>query len=103
MTIDRQLTLAAAGLVLVLFLFLMSGGFWLAVGGGGEIPSLYLVNKLTGAAWLIEETSYVAVRSHSKLAILTALVYLLLGALAGAGFASARNRRSMPTGLPPAQ
>ena len=88
---DRQLPKAAFGIMLAFFLYLLSGGFWTAVPGGGDRASMYLVNKVTGSAEFIEGgTVRLPVRPRSMLAVGTAVVYLLLGAIAGAGMATRR-------------
>ena len=89
---DRQLPKAAFGLILAFFLYLLSGGFWTAIPGGGDRPSMYLVNKVTGFTEYIEGggTTRLPVRPRSLLAVGTVVTYLLLGALAGAGMARAR-------------
>jgi len=88
---DRQLPKAAFGVILAFFLYLLSGGFWIAIPGGGDRASMYLVNKVTGSAEFVEGgTVRLPVRPRSALAIGTAVVYLLLGAVAGAGMTRGR-------------
>ncbi len=88
---DRQLPKAAFGIMLAFFLYLLSGGFWAAVPGGGDRASVYLINKVTGSTEFLEGgTVRLPVRPRSTVAIVTAVVYLLLGAVAGAGMARGR-------------